>query len=836
MKKILFFFAVLCAIGLNGQAQKKPGYTTDPTWKQFRRIAIDDLIILPTDTLSTADTNSIAIKDGILYLKYGIWQMAGSNVDTASLIQARNAVTRNGGYFEWGGALNDSTNIETDGNDVVFTYGGDPRVKINSGELGQGTISLYFEGYEHIIRGADQVVETHSPFHIINNIPEAGGSSVLTIAGTSEQTGSMIYVKTVSAFEDTLFSIAPDSTGYLLGKFRFDGLGGDVLLGENDNGGAIVQFIGSAGASYGIQINNNETFQVYDLPRVTDSTGIDIMGLRRSDSAWVKVPSDIIGGGVSVPTLQQVISAGATMVSENIVNLDGFAIRFNGGPFFNYDSTATQVGKRDFNDGSDYTFYTPILGDTVVNVQMNVIDGLKAQVTDGTETHIFQVNGNGIFSQGLVFNDAATLRGLALDTTNGKWYTVPVGGVNTNFANADLTFTDDRTHDLDGKSLTINDARSLDINLALNAGTGKLLIAPDDTNNKISLFTKSEFGTIVESGFEAVSGYSMIYGVVDGDTSRVTVNGNGNISFKGLDYNFYEVEVLTDTAVNKPAVFDEDGNLKKLHYWPVGAGESSATVGTYSTRVGLSPSNGDEFFQTDDGRDGPAGKYYYLNSEWHYVNENQEQLKWMFNDLSSSTGNNNLSTELLQLTTGGAITSTHYGLKASTSTSASARVLLMTGSNGNPVGWALLSDGVAYYKIHILDIPALSTGTEEYSLRVGFGDASAGADFNNGLYIEYDRTASTNWRYASAAAATRTKTNSSVAVTTGAHTLEILYTPSNGTAEYWVDGTSLGTINTNIPTLPVGLNFQLVKSNGTTPSIIDIDYLKAWQRLTTSRD
>lgn len=50
-------------------------------------------------------------------------------------------------------------------------------------------------------------------------------------------------------------------------------------------------------------------YYVYGLNRITDSTGLDLMAWDRSNSEWVRIPSDIVGGGAgATPNLQTVFA------------------------------------------------------------------------------------------------------------------------------------------------------------------------------------------------------------------------------------------------------------------------------------------------------------------------------------------------------------------------------------------------------------------------------------------------------------------------------------------------------------------------------------------------
>jgi hypothetical protein len=179
---------------------------------------------------------------------------------------------------------------------------------------------------------------------------------------------------------------------------------------------------------------------------------------------------------------------------------------------------------------------------------------------------------------------------------------------------------------------------------------------------------------------------------------------------------------------------------------------------------------------------------------------------------------------------------TNYVLRMSTAASTTGRVVLYAGANGVFGGWVDADNGSFYMKAHI-NLTQLSTVTEEFILRIGFTDLTAGTEPNNGVYLEYDRLSSVNWRYTQAAGAgTRTETASATAVATGANTLEVFCPGTGGTSEFWINGTSIGSTNLTMPTVVLSPMIQWVKSAGTTPVTCDVDYTKTWHYLTTQRD
>ncbi|MGH6960309.1 MAG: hypothetical protein ACREE7_07500, partial [Dongiaceae bacterium] len=134
-------------------------------------------------------------------------------------------------------------------------------------------------------------------------------------------------------------------------------------------------------------------------------------------------------------------------------------------------------------------------------------------------------------------------------------------------------------------------------------------------------------------------------------------------------------------------------------------------------------------------------------------------------------------------------------------------------------------------------VTMLSDAVNEFTLRIGFFD-NAGSDAADGIYFEYDRTQSTNWRLCAASNSTRTKTNSSTAAGTVFDTLRIDVNAAGTSDEFLLNGVSLGTDTTNHQNTTVrnfGFGWQLVKTAGTTARTFDVDYLVAELDFTTAR-
>lgn len=144
-----------------------------------------------------------------------------------------------------------------------------------------------------------------------------------------------------------------------------------------------------------------------------------------------------------------------------------------------------------------------------------------------------------------------------------------------------------------------------------------------------------------------------------------------------------------------------------------------------------------------------------------------------------------------------------------------------------------------------INIPILSNATERYIFRAGICDvlASHATDCSNGVYFEYDSATSVNWRYATAAAAARTKVSSTKIAAVGWTNLKFVAN-SNASISFYVKNagdtvyTLIGTTTTTIPSTNTNIGalmFYLDKQAGTTNRNVTVDYVDYWNDLTTTR-
>lgn len=95
-------------------------------------------------------------------------------------------------------------------------------------------------------------------------------------------------------------------------------------------------------------------------------------------------------------------------------------------------------------------------------------------------------------------------------------------------------------------------------------------------------------------------------------------------------------------------------------------------------------------------------------------------------------------------------------VQLSTGTTATGRASLALGSLSTFFGGGINTTEMS------VRIPTLSTVAQEYSLRLGYGDLVTGADHVDGIYFEYDRLQSVNWRCKTANNSARTTDRKSV--------------------------------------------------------------------------
>jgi len=170
-----------------------------------------------------------------------------------------------------------------------------------------------------------------------------------------------------------------------------------------------------------------------------------------------------------------------------------------------------------------------------------------------------------------------------------------------------------------------------------------------------------------------------------------------------------------------------------------------------------------------------------------------------------------------------------WTIATGTNTAGAANVHLMEQS--------LVMDGGSITLEWVVMIPVLSNGTDTFTVRVGALDNFNPAEGTNAIEFRYtDGTNSGKWQLVARNANTETATNSSSTVGTGWTRLTIVVVPLTPIATFFVNGVSVGTVTTNIPTTnPMGLQAQIQKTAGTTSRTILVDYGYILNTLTSAR-
>ena len=130
----------------------------------------------------------------------------------------------------------------------------------------------------------------------------------------------------------------------------------------------------------------------------------------------------------------------------------------------------------------------------------------------------------------------------------------------------------------------------------------------------------------------------------------------------------------------------------------------------------------------------------------------------------------------------------------------------------------------------------LSNGVDRFAALIGFENDN-GEPITNGIYFRYsDNVNGGQWQCISVSASTPTVVNTATAADTNWHRYTIDVNAAASSITFSIDGTSVGTINTNIPTTainPAILFFDQISSGATITMYVDLFYL--YQSLTTPR-
>lgn len=167
----------------------------------------------------------------------------------------------------------------------------------------------------------------------------------------------------------------------------------------------------------------------------------------------------------------------------------------------------------------------------------------------------------------------------------------------------------------------------------------------------------------------------------------------------------------------------------------------------------------------------------------------------------------------------------HPGIVAvSTGTTTTGRCGLMA-TQGLTGGHVMLYTGGVRFGI-TQQVNGLSTGTDRYTVRCGLGLTNTG-DGTDAVWFRYtDNVNSGKWQAVTRESSNETAVDTGVApITDPWQTLEFVVADDASEIEFFIDGASVATISTNLPS-DVGLSFvpaNIIKSAGTQARSVSID-------------
>lgn len=186
---------------------------------------------------------------------------------------------------------------------------------------------------------------------------------------------------------------------------------------------------------------------------------------------------------------------------------------------------------------------------------------------------------------------------------------------------------------------------------------------------------------------------------------------------------------------------------------------------------------------------------------------------------------------------GAGVDNSSYGVDSTEKCQGVAMMSTGTSSTGNAKmysdGQLLIGTGTKITETMRVSLETLSDGTDRYSVRVGLLNVSE----THGAFFRYvDNVNSGKWQAVTLdGVGVETATDTGVTADTTYHIFIIEADSAGANVKFYIDGTLVATITTNIPTSYTSIIFKILKSIGTTPSQLYADYYSLTLSRTASR-
>jgi len=263
---------------------------------------------------------------------------------------------------------------------------------------------------------------------------------------------------------------------------------------------------------------------------------------------------------------------------------------------------------------------------------------------------------------------------------------------------------------------------------------------------------------------------------------------------------------------------------------PIGSTGNAPVLATLTAGTGISITNGAGSITIDNTQTGgfaPASTIQLFDdfTGWTGLLSPSSQLQW-YTPVSQPSG---LANPLNSTATNPGI----YQIGGLTNSAPTAGLWLVpfsTAFNSFVLG------GGAITLNWVIAVKTLSTGTNRYTLRMGLGDTTGG-DQANGVYFAYsDNLNSGQWTCKTASSSTRTTTNTSTAASTSFVNFGITINAAASSVSFTINGVSVATHATNIPTAAISPFIEINRSAGNMAvNTLNIDLFYMSQTLTTPR-